>query len=128
MFYKIGNYFFFIFHVVLIFFNLIGWIPRKLRKWNLISLCLTAFSWFALGIFYGFGFCFLTEWHWQIREKLSYPNESKSYIHFLIKELTNVSLDETLVDTFTAIFFSIAFALSIYVNIRRRTGKGQRGA
>ena len=125
VFYKIGNYFFFIFHILLIIFNLFGWIPRKLRKWNFISLCLTAFSWFVLGIFYGFGFCFLTEWHWQIREKLSYPNESKSYIHFLIKELTNVSLDETLVDTFTAIFFFIAFALSIYVNLRDKTDKRQ---
>ena len=125
MFYKIGNYFFFIFHVILIFFNLFGWIPRKLRKWNLLSLCLTAFSWFFLGIFYGIGDCFLTEWHWQIREKLGYPNESNSYIHFLIKELTNISIDEKLVDTSTAIFFFIAFAMSIYVNVRRRRRKGQ---
>jgi hypothetical protein len=125
--FKIGNYFFFIFHVVLALFNLFGWIPIKVRKWNLISLCLTAFSWFVLGIFYGLGYCFLTEWHWQIREKLGYPNESNSYIHFLIKELTNISLDENLVDTFTAIFFFIAFASSIYVNIRPRTGRGKKG-
>lgn len=123
--YKIGNYFFIILHIILIFFNLFGWIPKRLRKWNLISLCLTAFSWFVLGIFYGFGYCFLTDWHWEIREKLGYPNESNSYIQFLIKDLTNISFDENLVDTVTAILFFIAFALSIYVNVRSKTGKGQ---
>ena len=119
--YEIINYFFFIFHVVLIFFNLFGWIPKKLRKWNLITLILTAFSWFALGIFYGFGYCFLTDWHWQVREKLGYSTVSNSYIHFLIMEFTGISLEENLVDTFTAIFFFTAFALSIYVNLRNRT-------
>src|SRR5688500_1648817 len=126
--YKIGNYLFFILHVVLIFFNLFGWIPRKLRKWNLISLCLTAFSWFVLGIFYGFGYCFLTDWHWQMREKLGYANESNSYIHFLIAEITGISLDENLVDTFTAIFFFAAFAISIYLNIRDRRSEKRRAA
>ncbi len=124
--YKIGNYFFFIFHVTLIFFNLFGWIPKKLQRWNLISLCLTAFSWFVLGIFYGFGYCFLTDWHWQIREKLGYANESNSYIHFLITELTNIVMDENLVDTFTAIFFFTVFACSVFVNIRYRTRKDKR--
>jgi hypothetical protein len=123
MLYEIINYFFFIFHVVLIFFNLFGWIPKKLRKWNLVTLSLTAFSWFALGIFYGFGYCFLTDWHWRIREKLGYATVSNSYIHFLIMEFTGISLEENLVDTFTAIFFFTAFALSIYVNMRSRTGQ-----
>ena len=124
--YKIGNYFFIIFHIILIFFNLFGWIPKRLRKWNLISLCVTAFSWFVLGIFYGFGYCFLTDWHWEIREKLGLPNESNSYIQFLIKDLTNISFDENLVDTVTAILFFIAFALSIYVNVRSKTRKQER--
>ena len=118
--YEIANYFFFIFHVALIFFNLFGWIPKKLRKWNLVTLSLTAFSWFALGIFYGFGYCFLTDWHWQVREKLGYSTVSNSYIHFLIMELTGISLEENLVDTFTAIFFFTALVLSIYVNMKSR--------
>jgi hypothetical protein len=126
LFYKIGNYFFFIFHIILIFFNLFGWIPKRLRKLNLISLSLTAFSWFVLGIFYGFGYCFLTDWHWQIREKLGYSTESNSYIHFLIVELTNISLNENLVDTFTAIFFFIAFTASIYVNVRSGAHRQQK--
>ena len=86
--YKIANTLFFVFHVALIIFNLFGWIPKRLRKWNLAALSLTAFSWFALGIFYGFGYCFLTDWHWQIREKLGYlPKAIHTSIFFLRNSL-----------------------------------------
>jgi hypothetical protein len=118
--YRIANNFFFIFHVALIFFNLFGWIPKTLRKLNLASLSLTAFSWIVLGFFYGFGYCFLTEWHWQIREKLGYTNESNSYIHFLLVELFGFSIDENLVDVFTGVFFFAAIAASLYVNLKVR--------
>jgi hypothetical protein len=121
--YKLANYFFFGFHIALIFFNLFGWTSGRFRKWNLITLCLTAFSWFVLGIFYGFGYCFLTEWHWQVREKLGYTNDSNSYIHFLVTELTNISIEEQLVDILTAMLFFAAFAMSIYLNLRDRKQK-----
>jgi hypothetical protein len=116
--YKAANTFFFIFHIGLIFFNLFGWIPRPTRKWNLITLLLTAFSWFILGIFYGFGYCFLTDWHWQIRDKLGYASDSNSYIHFLLTSLTPISIEERIVDVWTAVFFFLALALSSYVNVR----------
>jgi hypothetical protein len=121
--FRVADFFFFAFHVALIFFNLIGWIPKKLRKWNLITLGITAFSWFVLGIFYGFGYCFLTDWHWQVRDKLGYSTESNSYIHFLILELIGINMNENLVDTFTAILFFAAFGLSIFVNISDRKHK-----
>ena len=116
--YRIGNSFFFIFHIALIFFNLFGWIPRPWRKWNLVTLGLTAISWFILGIFYGFGYCFLTDWHWQIREKLGYDTDSNSYIHFLVTELTPIIVDEHVVDRWTAILFFLALGISIFMNVR----------
>lgn len=121
--YKVADSLFIIFHSVLICFNLFGWIPKALRKWNLLSLILTTFSWFILGIFYGFGYCFLTDWHWQVREKLGYATDSSSYIHFLITELTGSSIDEKLVDIVTVIFFFTAFAFSIYSNVRDKMRK-----
>jgi hypothetical protein len=120
LFYKIANYFFFIFHIVLIFFNLFGWIVTRWRKWNLITLSLTAFSWFVLGIFYGFGYCFLTDWHWQIRERLGLSTAAHSYITFLIDEMTGISVNEKLVEICTGIFFFVAFAVSIYLNLKKR--------
>jgi hypothetical protein len=114
--YHILNVFFFVFHIALIPFNLFGWIFRPLRKWNLITLGLTACSWFLLGIFFGFGYCFLTDWHWQIREKLGYSNPYNSYIHFLVETLFDVQVSATLVDWFTGIFFGAAVIMSIVTN------------
>jgi hypothetical protein len=116
--YKIINIFFYVFHITLILFNLFAWIPRRWRKWNLITLLLTAFSWSILGIFYGFGYCFLTDWHWDIREKLGYSTESDSYIHFLITDLTPIAIDEAVVDVLTAVLFFAALVVSIVVNVR----------
>lgn len=118
MMYKVLNVFFFVFHIGLILFNLFGWMKPSWRKWNLVTLVLTALSWFLLGIFYGFGYCFLTDWHWEIREKLGYQTESDSYIHFLLTELLPISISEKLVDTFTAILFFMALAISIFVNVK----------
>ena len=115
--YHIADNFFFVFHIALILFNLFGWIFRPLRKWNLITLGLTAFSWIILGIFFGFGYCFLTDWHWQIRENLGYKNPYNSYIHFLIETLFRVHVSARLVDTGTAIFFLAAVILSVSTNL-----------
>ena len=129
MLFKVANLFFFVFHVALIFFNLFAWIPGSTRKWNLLTLLLTGCSWFLLGILYGFGYCFLTDWHWQIRERLGYSTESNSYIHFLITELTPLSLSEDVVDIWTAVFFFLALAISIAINLRdSRRRRAQRRA
>jgi len=122
--YKVGDKFFYVFHIGLIFFNLFGWIPERLRKWNLITLLLTAFSWFVLGIFYGFGYCFLTDWHWEIRDKLGYSTESNSYIHFLVTDLTPLVIGEHIVDILTAVLFFVALLISIVLNVRDRRRRG----
>lgn len=111
------DYFFIFFHTALIIFNLFGWIYQKTRKLNLITLLLTAFSWFFLGIWYGFGFCFCTEWHWLVRMKLG-KTMPDSYIQFLINEITGLHINERLVDAATLSFFLIALILSVTANIR----------
>jgi hypothetical protein len=115
---KTINIFFFVFHIGLIMFNLFGWLVPRLRKWNLITLGLTAFSWFAIGAFYGLGYCFLTDWHWTVREKLGYANESNSYIHFLVTSIVPVSISEKTVDVLTVTLFLAACIASIIVNVR----------
>jgi len=95
-----------------------GWIFIKTRKLHLITLSLTAFSWFVLGIWYGWGYCFCTDWHWDVREKLGYEDRSGSYIHFLILKLTGANVNPQLVENTTLIVFLMSFALSIWFNIR----------
>jgi hypothetical protein len=111
------NYFFFVFHTVFTLFNITGWIFKITRKINLISLCLTAFSWYFLGIFYGYGYCFCTDWHWRIRQILGYHDKSNSYIHFLILKITGINFPEKVVIIFTVNVFFICFFLSLILNI-----------
>lgn len=124
--YRIADASFFVFHISLIVFNLFGWIFKPLRKWNLLTLGLTALSWFILGFFYGFGYCFLTDWHWQIREQLGYANPYDSYIQFLITTLFTVSISEDAVNLLTATLFFAALTLSIITNAITHLKKQQQ--
>ncbi|MDO8967419.1 DUF2784 domain-containing protein [Algoriphagus sp.] len=110
--------FFFAFHTIFILFNIFGWLVPRWRMLNLLTLSLTAFSWFILGIWYGWGYCFCTDWHWEVRELLGYQNLSDSYIHFLILKLTGINLPPHLVDTGTALVFFSALFCSIYLNVK----------
>ncbi len=109
---------FIVFHSCLILFNLFGWIWPATRPWNLATLLLTAFSWFFMGIWYGFGYCFCTDWHWQVRRELGHTDMPNSYIKFLIEYLTGLDLSTAFVDMATAILFFAALLISIYVNYR----------
>ena len=110
------DYFFILFHSVLILFNVFGWIIPKWRFANLISLSVTAFSWFVLGIWCGIGYCPFTDWHWKVRQLLGYNDQSNSYIHFLILKILGVNLPENWVDSATLIVFLLAFCISIILN------------
>jgi len=112
------NIFFFVFHTSVILFIIFGWMWRKTRLANLILILLTAFSWFFLGIWYGFGYCPCTDWHWQVRTKLGIYDSSTSYLEFLIEKLTGIDVDRALVDKFAVAFLAAAFCLSVVLNVR----------
>ena len=112
------DYFFFVFHTVFTLFNIVGWIWKKTRRIHLITIGLTALSWFVLGIWYGWGYCICTDWHWSVRAALGKATPSNSYIHFLIKELTGANLNEKFVDISVLIIFIICCSLSIGLSIR----------
>jgi hypothetical protein len=87
----------------------------------LITMLLTAFSWFFLGIWYGWGYCFCTDWHWYVREKLGYVDRSASYIHFLILKISGLNLRPQLVEKATLVIFLVCFVLSLLYNRKRRS-------
>jgi len=112
------DYFFLVFHTVFTLFNMTGWIWKKTRKVHLATIAATAFSWFIIGIWYGWGFCFCTDWHWRVRAALGRPIASDSYIHFLIDEITGINLAQQMVDTATVTVFAAACTASIVLNLR----------
>ncbi len=115
---KLLDLFFIVFHTILILFNLFAWIFRKTRKLNLIILSLTGASWFILGIFYGIGYCPLTDWHFNILEKMGHTDLPDSYVKYLADRLTGLNFNPGLVDRVTLISFFIALAISACLNIR----------
>ena len=116
--YSFLNIFFFVFHSCVVLFIVFGWIWKKTRLANLILIGLTAFSWFFLGIWYGFGYCPCTDWHWQVRMKLGLYDTSTSYLEFLVEKITGLDVSRSLVDVFAVVFLVIAFCLSVVLNIR----------
>ena len=121
--YQFLNIFFFVFHTVWTLFNMVGWMFRPTRRWHLVTLTLTALSWFVLGIWYGWGYCLCTDWHWQVRRQLGFDDESNSYIHFLLLKLTGINMDPQLVETATLVIFVLAVVMSVWLNIRDRKRK-----
>lgn len=110
---------FFIVHTSWILFICIGWIWRRTRHWHLAAIALTALSWFGLGVWYGWGYCPLTDWHWQVRERLGY-RDTASYTQLLLAELTGLDLTPAWADGLTVTMFAVALVLSGALNIRDR--------
>ena len=114
----IANIFFYVFHTVLILFNLFGWLIPGLRRLNLLTLLITFASWGLLGIWYGWGYCFLTDWHYDVLYKLGERGLPGSYIAFLTARLTGWMPPEGLVDTLTLGLAVLALTCSVWANRR----------
>src|SRR5680860_126005 len=114
----LANYFFYIFHTLLIFFNLFGWLHPRTRKLNLITLLVTFGSWVLLGFWKGWGYCFLTDWHYQILHALGERGMPSSYIAFLVEKITRWQPDTGLVNNLTVALAILALMCSVWVNIR----------
>ncbi|MBC7125388.1 MAG: DUF2784 domain-containing protein [Bacteroidales bacterium] len=115
---QILDYFFVGLHTFIVLFNLFGWIWARFRRWNLALLILTGLSWFGLGIFYGWGYCPLTDWHFRVLQGLGRTPQETSYISYLLNRLLQLKVDDTLVDSATLICFMVALVTSVILNIR----------
>ena len=116
----IANYFFYLFHTVLILFNLFGWLFPKTRRLNLVSLLLTFGSWVLLGFWKGWGYCFLTDWHYAILRQLGEKDLPSSYIAFLVEKITGWMPGTPLVNSLTLVLAILALICSLWVNLRSR--------
>lgn len=113
---KLLDLLFVAFHSALILFNLFGWLFRRTRRLNLLTLVLTGLSWTVLGIFYGFGYCPFTDWHWQVLEELGRPARQTSYVQYLLERVAGVEVTAGTADTLTLVVFGASLAASLYMN------------
>ncbi len=116
VFLQAADYFFLVFHTALILFNLFAWIWKPLRKTHLIVISLTFASWGILGIWYGWGYCPLTDWHWEVLYRLGHDQLPPSYISYLLQRILGWYLPDTTVDILTLSLALVALAASVKVN------------
>jgi len=117
---QFADYFFLVFHTALILFNLFGWLFKSTQKIHLAVILLTFASWFILGIWYGWGYCPITDWHWAVLRELGYYQLPPSYVGYLIERVVGLRLDYLVVDILTFGLATIALVLSVKVNFFRR--------
>ncbi len=118
--YHFIDWFFLIFHSLLILFVLFGWIRKSLRLYHLILMVLTLGSWTVLSyLLYGsLGYCPFTDWHfWALRE-LGYTGLPASYVSYLFQRILNLELSQTFIDILTEGLGVVTFVLSLVLNTR----------
>ena len=119
MIYRILDIFFVVLHTSIILFNLTGWVWKKTRKYNLILLIITGSSWLILGLIVGtLGYCPLTDWHFNVLEKLGVTDLPSSYVKYLADRLTGLDFSSSLIDKVTLWAFLAALGLSLFLNIK----------
>ena len=112
------DWFFTFLHIAIIGFNLLGWIWPRTRKAHFICVMLTLFSWLVLGIWYGFGYCLITDWQWQVKEHLGETNLPNSFVKYYADKLSGRDINAGLIDTGTAIGFGLAIVIAVYFKLR----------
>lgn len=110
------DYFYTIIHLLIIGANLFAWIWPKTRKIHLYIVGITLFCWLILGIWYGIGYCPITDWQWQVKEKLGETNLPNSFVKYYLDKITGKDIPDTTVDIITLGSFLIAIICSIKVN------------
>jgi hypothetical protein len=120
------DFFFVIFHSSLIIFNLFGWIWKRTRIYNLITLLLTGASWLFLGFIVGTpGYCPLTDWHFSVLNRLGVTDLPYSYVKYLADRLTGLDFNPSLIDNITLYSFLAALVISLCLNIKDHRAKNK---
>lgn len=118
--YQFLDFFFTILHLFIVGFNLFGWIWKRTRRLHFLLVLLTAASWLILGIWYGLGYCPVTDWQWEVKEHLGETNLPNSFIKYYVDKITGDSVSADFIDGATAIGFAIAVILSVYLNFFKK--------
>ena len=109
-------------HTLLVGFNLLGWAWRRTRRLHLFTITATLLSWFGLGAVYGWGYCPLTDWHWDVKRALGETGLPASCLKYFLDRTTGVEWSPALVDALVIGSALGALVLSVALNLRARRG------
>lgn len=112
------------FHALLVGFNLLGWAWKRTRRLHLVTICATLLSWFGLGVVYGWGYCPLTDWHWQVKRTLGETGLPASCVKYYLDRITGVDWSRGLVDGAVVGSALAALVASVVLNAKDRVRRG----
>ncbi len=115
----------FVFHALWALFNMVGWIWRRTRVWHLVTLSLTACSWFVFGAFYGWGYCLCTDWQMQIQQRLGRSVPGDTWLQMFVRRLCGLELNRAAADYITVGVFVLILVATAIVwthDLTRRRG------
>lgn len=110
-------------HLIIVGFNLLGWIPKKTRRLHFWFAMVTLGCWTILGIWFGLGYCPVTDWQWQVKKQLGEQNLPASFIKYFADKVTGMDISPTLIDVLTLGLFLIAIAISVKLNFFNKRSK-----
>lgn len=114
-------------HTLLVGFNLVGWAWRRTRRLHLVAIGATLLSWFGLGVVYGWGYCPLTDWHWEVKRALGETALPASCVEYYLDRLTGFDWSRATVDALVVGSAFGALLLSAVLNLRDRSA-GRAGS
>ena len=112
-----------VFHVLLLVACLIGWIFPRTRKAHLILMGVVVGCWFLLGLKYGIGYCPLTDWHWQVKQKLGEGSLPNSFIKYLWDHIFATPISPKAADNLTFGAFFVSLIPALYLNWVGKTNR-----
>lgn len=116
------NVLFYVAHTALVGFNSLGWMAQKTRRATLVCQALTLLAWTLPAPWLGFGYCWCTDAHWQIRRQMGIENDPNSFIALLFRDVLRMEVDPqtTFLITAAVAFVSAVGAVSLSIRDARR--------
>jgi hypothetical protein len=108
------------FHIAVIIINSTGFFFRKTRKLQFILIHVTLFSWIALGYIYGWGYCFLTDWHYDVLIKSGGELPPPSFIVYLAQRCCNIAMDPVNADFLAVAVLVLALFGAYYFKLKSK--------
>ena len=112
-------------HIIIILYCLFGWTIQRYRRVHLVTIGTIAGCWFGLGLWYGMGYCPLTDWHWQLKRLISEEPLPNSFIKHILDMILPAPISDSMADTLAFAGFITATVISIYLQFIRKTSCDQ---
>ena len=109
-------------HIFLMLFILFAWFVSRWRVAHILVSLLTGLSWMLFVQSKGFGYCVLTDLHWQILRKLGETNLPETYLQYLYERLTGLSLQKRTGFIITLSCLSFSLILSTTLTFKKYLG------